>query len=93
LILCANATTPKVYAKCETKGLVVITREGKAGAVLPAPLDHDDLERLLLSRSPRFQALLDKSRRSIRGAGQGLSGNDFWKAVGRRRQNSASPKP
>jgi len=40
-------------------------------------------ERLLLARSPRFQALLDRSRRSIR-AGKGLSRDAFWQAVARR---------
>jgi prevent-host-death family protein len=42
----------------ETKGPVVITRNGKAVAILLAPVDDDDLERLLLARSPRFQSLL-----------------------------------
>jgi hypothetical protein len=48
-----------------------------------ADASHDDLERLLLARSPRFQALLNKSRRSIR-AGQGLSRDAFWAAVKQR---------
>ena len=50
----------------------MITRNGKPAAVLLAPGDDDDLERLLLARSPRFQSLLDKSRKSIK-AGKGLS--------------------
>jgi len=45
-----------------------------------APLDDEDLERLVLSRSPRFQALLGKSRGSI-AAGKGLSRDQFWKTV------------
>jgi hypothetical protein len=52
-------------------------------AVLLAPADEDDLDRLMLARSPRFQALLKKSRRSI-SAGKGLSRNAFWKVVRRR---------
>lgn len=70
-------------AECEREGPIVITRNGKAVAVLLAPLDDDDLESLLLARSPRFQALLSKSRRSIK-AGKGLSEKDFWKAAGQR---------
>lgn len=66
--------------ECATKGPVVITRDGKAVAVLLAPQDEDDLERLVLSRSPRFQALLAKSRRSIR-AGKGIPRDEFWRAV------------
>jgi prevent-host-death family protein len=61
-------------------GPVVITRNGKTAAVLLAPEDDDDLERLLLARSPHFQALLNKSRRSIR-EGKGLSRDEFLRAV------------
>ena len=69
--------------QCKTDGPIVITREGKAVAVLLAPRDDDDLKRLVLSRSPRFQALLDQSRRSIR-AGKGLSRDAFWRTVEQR---------
>lgn len=65
---------------CGAAGPIVITRNGKAVAVLLAPNDDDDLERLILARSPRFQALLGRSRRSIR-RGKGLSENEFWQAV------------
>ena len=68
---------------CEAEGPVVITRNGKAVAVLVAPASDQDLERLVLSRSPRFQALMNRSRRSIK-AGKGLSSDALWKAVARR---------
>jgi prevent-host-death family protein len=67
----------------ETDGPVVITRNGRAVAVLLAPRDDDDLESILLARSPRFQSLLGRSRKSI-GEGKGLSQREFWKAVGKR---------
>ena len=70
---------------CETEGPVIITRNGKAVAVLLSPQDDDDLERLILARSPRFQALLDKSRQSIR-RGEGVSRDEFWQTVERRGQ-------
>jgi prevent-host-death family protein len=66
--------------ECITGGPVIITRNGRAVAVLLAPADDEDLENLVLSRSPRFQAILNKSRQSIK-AGKGLSRNDFWQAV------------
>ena len=66
--------------EAELKGPIVITRNGKAVAVLLAPVDDDDLESLLLARSPRFQSLLNKSRQSIK-AGKGLSRNEFWETV------------
>jgi prevent-host-death family protein len=70
-------------AECEKEGPVVITRDGKPAAVLLAPRDPEDLERLLLSRSPRFQAMLDRSRRSVR-EGRVLTEAAFWKEVKRR---------
>jgi prevent-host-death family protein len=66
--------------ECQTGGPVIITRNGKAVAVLLAPVDDEDLERLVLARSPRFQALLNKSRQSIK-AGKGLSRDEFWQAI------------
>jgi len=66
---------------CRADGPVVVTRNGKAVAVLIAPLDDDDLESILLARSARFQSMLEKSRQSIR-AGKGLSEDEFWKTVG-----------
>jgi prevent-host-death family protein len=71
--------------QAETEGPIVITRNGKAVAVLLAPLDDDDLERLILARSPRLPALLEKSRKSIK-AGKGLSQEDFWQAVAERQK-------
>jgi prevent-host-death family protein len=71
--------------ECEKEGPVIITRNGKAAAVLLAPKDDDDLERLMLAHSRRFQSLLAKSRRSIK-AGKGVSHDEFWKIVARRHQ-------
>ncbi len=68
--------------ECAAKGPLVITRNGKPVAVLLVPLD-DDLERLMLGRSPRFRALLDRSRQSIK-EGKGLSEEAFWEAVRKR---------
>ena len=76
--------------ECGTEGPVVITRSGKAVAVLLAPVDDDDLERLMLARSPRFQALLKKSRQSIQ-KGKGLSEKEFWRAVKERTTGHAVP--
>ena len=75
--------------ECKTEGPVIITRNGKPAAVLLAPLDEDDLDRLILARSRRFQALLEKSRQSIQ-AGKGLSRNAFWKAAKERSSKRAS---
>lgn len=71
-----------------TDGPVVITRNGKPVAILLAPRDEDDLERLMLSHSPRFMSLLDKSRASLR-AGEGLTRDAFWKTAAQRRRTKS----
>lgn len=75
--------------ECGSKGPIVITRNGKAVAVLLAPVDDDDLERLILARSPRFQALLEKSRQSIE-QGEALTEEEFWQAVAERAEELSS---
>ena len=79
--------------ECAAEGPLVITRNGKPAAVLLVPSDDDDLERLMLGRSPRFQALLNRSRQSIK-AGKGLSEKAFWEAVRQRaRRGKSSETP
>jgi prevent-host-death family protein len=68
------------YLKETEKGPVVVTRNGKAVAVLIAVADDDELERLVLAHSPKFQALLDKSRRQIEETG-GIPHDQFWREV------------
>jgi prevent-host-death family protein len=64
----------------DKEGPVVITRKGRPVAVLIAPKDDDDLEALVLARSPRFLSRLARARRSIR-EGKGLTEAEFWRAV------------
>jgi antitoxin (DNA-binding transcriptional repressor) of toxin-antitoxin stability system len=66
--------------QCEDEGPLVITRNGKAVAVLFVPIDEDDIERFILPRLPRFQAMLDHAEKSI-DEGKGLSHEEFWKAA------------
>ena len=68
------------YLKESQKGPVIVTRNGKAVAVLLAVTDEDELERLVLAHSPKFQALLDKSRRQIEETG-GVPHDEFWRQV------------
>ena len=70
---------PSAYIlEAEATGPVVVTRNGRAVAVIVAPADDADLEGILLSRSPRFRTLLSKSRRSIAG-GHGETHGEFWR--------------
>ena len=75
--------------ECGVEGPLVITRNGKAVAVLLVPHDDEDLERIMLGRSPQFQALLNRSRQSIK-EGKGLSEKAFWEAVRKRSQQRKS---
>ncbi|MEW5828393.1 MAG: type II toxin-antitoxin system Phd/YefM family antitoxin [Chloroflexota bacterium] len=59
---------------------IVITRNGKAAAVIIAPMDDDDLEQLVLYRSPKFQEMLNRSRQSI-AEGKGIPHDEFWAKV------------
>ncbi len=68
------------YVKETREGPVIVTRNGKAVAVLLAVTDDDELERLVLAHSPKFQALLDKSRRQIEETG-GIPHDVFWNEV------------
>lgn len=79
----AQAQLSAYIEQCAAQGPIVITRNGKAVAVLVAPADDDDLEGLLLARSPRFRSLLARSRESIQ-RGKGLASEDFWQAVAQR---------
>jgi prevent-host-death family protein len=68
------------YLRESQEGPVIVTRNGKPVAVLLAVTDEDELERLLLAHSPKFQAILDKSRRQIEETG-GIPHEEFWRQV------------
>ena len=74
-----------------TEGPIIITRNGRPVAVLIAPQDEDDLESLVLARSPRFLARIERARRSIR-EGRGLTESEFWAAVEMRQRASRKRK-
>src|ERR1700752_4840024 len=76
------------YLKETEEGPVVVTRNGKAVAVLLAVTDDDELERLVLAHSPKFRALLDKSRRQIEDTG-GIPHDQFWQGVKAEARKSA----
>ena len=75
--------------QAQNEGPIVIIHNGKAVAVLIAPTSEEDLENLLLSRSPRLQAIINQSRQSIK-AGKGLTDDEFWNAVEQRTEQSSS---
>ena len=68
------------YIKASADELVIITRNGKPVAVLLPMEDDDELERLALAYSRRFQAILHEAREEIR-TGGGIAHDDFWNEV------------
>jgi len=66
------------YLKESQDGPVIVTKNGKAVAVLLAVTDEDELERLVLAYSPKFRAILEKSQRQIEDSG-GIPHDVFWR--------------
>jgi prevent-host-death family protein len=68
------------YLEASKEGPVIVTKNGKPVAVLLSVVDEDELERLILAYSPKFQAIINKGKQQIR-AGQGLEHQDFWREI------------
>jgi prevent-host-death family protein len=68
------------YLKESERGPIIVTRNGKPVAVLIAMEDEEELERIILAYSPKFQSILKKGRKEIR-EGRGVSHGNFWKDV------------
>jgi PHD/YefM family antitoxin component YafN of YafNO toxin-antitoxin module len=66
--------------KAAEDGPVVVTKKGKAVAVLLSVADDDEVERLILAHSPKFQKILNRGKQQIRETG-GIRHEDFWKDV------------
>jgi prevent-host-death family protein len=66
------------FLKASAKDPVVVTRNGKAAAVLLGVSDDEELERLLLAHSPKLRAILDAADRRI-DEGAGIGHDEFWK--------------
>jgi prevent-host-death family protein len=68
------------FLKASKRGPVVVTRNGKPAAVLLSVDDEDEIERLILAYSPKFQKILTLARQQIREGG-GIRHEDFWREV------------
>lgn len=56
---------------------VIITKSGKAAALLVPVTDEEDLEGLVLANTPRFRKLLKEAEERIERTG-GIKHEDFW---------------
>jgi prevent-host-death family protein len=68
------------FLKASKRGPVVVTRNGKPAAVLLSVDDEDEIDRLILAYSPKFQKMLSLARQQIR-EGSGIRHEDFWREV------------
>ena len=69
------------YVKASEAELVVITRNGKPVAALLPVANDEELERLALAYSKRFQAILSEARDQFTTNG-GIPHVDFWRDIG-----------
>jgi len=68
------------YLKESKKGPIVVTKNGKPVAVLLGVSDEEEIERLVLAYSPKFQTILARGRQQIQETG-GIEHKDFWQQV------------
>ena len=68
------------------RGPVIVTRNGKPTAVLLSVEEEDEIERLTLAYSPKFQKMLSLARQQIR-EGVGIRHEDFWRDVEEKEKN------
>ena len=68
------------YLKASEEAPVVVTRNGKPVALLLAIKDEEEIERLVLAYSPRFQRILREAGEQIK-AGGGVPHEEFWREV------------
>ena len=74
------------FLKESKRGPVIVTRNGKPTAVLLSVEEEDEIERLTLAYSPKFQKMLSLARQQIR-EGVGILHEDFWREVEEKRKN------
>ena len=79
------------YLHASAEHPVVVTRNGKAVAVLVGVADDEEVERLLLAHSKKLRAILDASERQI-DEGQWLAHDEFWRQVETKRQKTAKKR-
>jgi prevent-host-death family protein len=77
------------YVKASSAGPVVVTRNGKAVALLVGIEDDEELERLLLAHSRKLRSMLDAADRRI-DEGAGIGHKEFWQRVESRRRSNGS---
>jgi prevent-host-death family protein len=68
------------FLKASQEGPVIVTKNGRPVAVLLSIKDEDEIERMILAYSPKFQNILEMAEQEIR-EGKGIKHDDFWREV------------
>ena len=68
------------YLKASERGPVIVTKNGKPVAMILSITDEEEIERLVLAYSPKFQSILEVAEQQIR-EGKGVKHEDFWREV------------
>jgi prevent-host-death family protein len=68
------------YLKASEQGPVVVTKNGRPVAMLLSITDEDEIERMVLAHSPKFQSILELAEEQIR-EGKGITHEDFWREI------------
>ena len=68
------------YIKDSEQGPVIVTRNGKPVAVLLSVNEEDEIERLIMAYSLKFQAILAAAEQQVRD-GQGIKHDVFWQEI------------
>lgn len=68
------------YLKESEEGPIIVTRNGKPVAVLLSIADEEEIDRMVLAYSPKFQRILRAARQQIR-EGRGVKHQEFWREM------------
>ncbi|OGO36182.1 MAG: hypothetical protein A2W35_10460 [Chloroflexi bacterium RBG_16_57_11] len=68
------------FLKASEQGPVIVTKNGKPVAMLLSIKDEDEIERMILAYSPKFQKILEVAEQQIR-EGKGIKHEDFWREI------------
>jgi len=68
------------FVRASKEGPVVVTKNGKPVAILLSMTDEEEIERLVLAYSPKFQQILNLAEQQIR-EGKGTEHEEFWREV------------
>jgi prevent-host-death family protein len=68
------------YLKESEEGPIIVTRNGKPVAMLLSIGDEEEIDRMVLAYSPKFQRILRAAKQQIRD-GRGIKHQEFWREM------------